>query len=259
MLTALLLFAAGLVAGALNSLAGGGSFIVFPALLAAGVPPVVANASNTYAALPGYMSGAWGYWKSLAPVRHLLLPYALVAAVFGFVGAELLLHISDEDFRQIVPWLMLFAVVLFAFGGRINSFFAVRTGEARHMQVAGAVLVYLLLAALCVYGGFFNAGFGIMLLAALALAGLTDIHAMNGLKLWVSSTVAIVAVLRFVLDGSIDWFHGSAALVGVTIGAYLAARYAKLIPTALIRGLVIVYGTGLTIWFFWTTYFTPVA
>jgi uncharacterized protein len=254
MLTALLLFAAGLVAGALNSLAGGGSFIVFPALLAAGVPPVIANASNTYAALPGYMSGAWGYRKSLAAVRHLLLPSALVAAVFGFAGAELLLHISDDDFRRIVPWLMLFAVVLFALGGRINSFFAARTGEAQHMQVAGTAFIYLLLAALCVYGGFFNAGFGIMLLAALALAGLTDIHAMNGLKLWVSSIVAIVAVFRFVLDGSIDWYHGSMALVGVTIGGYLAARYAQLIPTALIRGLVIVYGSGLTIWFFWTTY-----
>jgi uncharacterized membrane protein YfcA len=259
MVTALLLFVAGLVGGALNSLAGGGSFIVFPALLAAGVPPVVANASNTYAALPGYMSGVWGYWKSLRDVRHLLLPYAIVSAVFGFAGAELLLHISDEDFRRIVPWLMLFAVILFAFGGRINSFFAKRAGDARHMKAAGTVLVTLLLAALCVYGGFFNAGLGIMLLAALALAGLTDIHAMNGLKLWISSIVALVAVLRFVLDGSIDWTHGSMALVGVTIGGYVAARYAQLIPTALIRALVLVYGTGLTIWFFWTTYVTPLA
>jgi uncharacterized membrane protein YfcA len=257
--TALLLFAAGLLGGALNSLAGGGSFIVFPALLAAGVPPVAANASNTYAALPGYVSGVWGYWRSLRAVRRLLLPYTLVSAVFGFVGAELLLHISDESFRLIVPWLMLFAVVLFASGGRINALFAAGADEARHLKAAGKVLLYVLLAALCVYGGFFNAGLGIMLLAALALAGLTDIHAMNGLKLWVSSIVALVAVLRFVLDGSIDWYHGSLALVGVTIGGYAAARFAPRIPTALIRALVIVYGTGLTVWFFWTTYLMPPA
>jgi uncharacterized protein len=259
MLTALLLFAAGLVGGALNSLAGGGSFIVFPALLAAGVPPVIANASNTYAALPGYMSGVWGYWKSLADVRHLLLPYTIVSAVFGVAGAELLLHISDETFSLVVPWLMLFAVLLFAFGGRINRFVARHAGETRHMKAAGAVLLYLLLAALCVYGGFFNAGLGIMLLAFLALAGLTDIHAMNGLKLWISSVVAIAAVIRFVLDGSIDWYFGSLALVGVTIGGYAAARLAPRIPTELIRTLVIVYGAGLTAWFFWTTYLTPPA
>src|SRR5688572_15719717 len=177
MLTAVLLFAAGLVAGGLNSLAGGGSFIVFPALLAAGVPPVIANASNTYAALPGYMSGAWGYWQSMMKERGRLLPYTIVAVIFGYAGAELLLHISDDAFRRIVPWLMLFAVVLFAFGGSINRFVAAHAGEARHAKTAGMVLLYLLLAALCLYGGFFNAGFGIMLLAFLALAGLNDIHA----------------------------------------------------------------------------------
>lgn len=254
MLTAVLLFAAGLVAGALNTLAGGGSFIVFPALLAAGVPPVIANASNTYAALPGYVSGAIGYWDSLMKERRRILPYTIVAVIFGYLGAELLLHVSDDAFRQIVPWLMLFAVVLFAFGGRLNAFVASRGGDAGHLKAAGTVLLFLLLAALCVYGGFFNAGFGIMLLAFLALAGLGDIHAMNGLKLWISAVVAVVAVVRFALNGSIDWYHGSIALVGVTIGAYVAARLATRIPTVLIRTLVIVYGVGLTAWFFWTTY-----
>jgi uncharacterized membrane protein YfcA len=259
MLTIVLLFAAGLVAGALNSLAGGGSFIVFPALLAAGIPPVIANASNTYAALPGYMSGAWGYWQSLMHVRDRLIPYTIVSVIFGYAGAELLLRVSDDDFRQIVPWLMLFAVVLFAFGGTINSFLSARAGGAKHLKLMGAVLMTLLLAALCVYGGFFNAGFGILLLAFLALTGLNDIHAMNGVKLWISSVVAIVAVIRFAFEGSIDWYHGSAALVGVTIGAYVAARYAQRIPTAIIRGLVLVYGIGITAWFFYQTYFSTPA
>src|SRR5690606_7581740 len=114
-MTELLLLLAGLIGGAVNSLAGGGSFIVFPALLFAGVPPVLANASNTYAALPGYLSGTAGFWKSIRPHRGLLATYSLVSVIFGYVGAELLLIVSDEQFSLVVPWLMLFAILLFAF------------------------------------------------------------------------------------------------------------------------------------------------
>lgn len=254
-MTELLLFVAGLIGGTLNTLAGGGSFVVFPALLWAGVPPVLANASNTYAALPGYASGALGFRDAIMGQKHRLLVYTLMSLVFGYAGAELLLHVSDAQFSLVVPWLMLFAVVLFAFGGAINAWVAAHAGQSTHMQVAGAILLLGLLAAVCVYGGFFNAGLGILLLAFLALAGLSDIHAMNGLKLWISMVVAIVAVIRFALNGSIDWYHGSIALVGVTIGGYVAARLAQRIPTRLIRALVIVYGVGLTIYFFWKTYF----
>lgn len=253
-MTLLLLFVAGIVGGALNSLAGGGSFIVFPALLLAGIPPVIANASNTYAALPGYISGAWGYWSDMMKARDRLLAYSIVALIFGYVGAELLLRVSNEQFNLIVPWLILFSVVLFAFGGRINAFVQKHAGQARGAKIAGTVLLLALLAAICVYGGFFNAGLGILLLAFLALAGLTDIHTMNGLKLWMSSVVAAVAVVRFAFAGSIDWFHGSVALAGVVIGAYVAARLAHRIPQPVIRTLVIVYGVGLTIWFFYDAY-----
>ncbi|MCP8882558.1 sulfite exporter TauE/SafE family protein [Devosia sp. XJ19-1] len=255
-MTEILLFLAGLLGGALNSLAGGGSFIVFPALLFAGVPPVLANASNTYAALPGYVSGAAGYWKSVAGYKDKLITYGLVAALFGYVGAELLLVVSDEQFALVVPWLMGFAVALFIFGNRINTMLRARSGEKRGMQALGAVLLLALLAAVCVYGGFFNAGLGILLLAFLAMAGMTDIHAMNGLKLYISSIVAVVAVARFALNASIDWYHGSIALVGVTIGGYAAARLARYIPTHWIRIGVIVYGIGMTGYFFWTAYFS---
>src|SRR5690606_27801444 len=135
----------------------------------------------------------------------------------------------------------LFAVALFAFGGRINAFVQQRAGGGSRMRAAGAVLLLALLALTCLYGGFFNAGLGILLLAFLALAGLTDIHAMNGLKLWISSLVALVAVVRFAVDGAIDWYHGSIALAGVTIGGYVAARLAHRVPTQLLRALVIVY------------------
>lgn len=253
-MTEILLFVAGLLGGALNSLAGGGSFIVFPALLFAGVPPVIANASNTYAALPGYASGAVGYWKSMQGYTDRLVLYGLVSAVFGYVGAELLLVVSNELFALVVPWLMTFAVALFIFGNQLNIWVRSRGGGGRGMKALGTVLLLGLLAAVCVYGGFFNAGLGILLLAFLAMAGMTDIHAMNGLKLYVSTIVALVAVVRFALNGAIDWYHGSIALVGVTIGGYAAARLARYIPTQWIRMGVIVYGIGMTAYFFYGAY-----
>lgn len=250
----LLLIGAGLIGGALNTLAGGGSFVVFPALLLAGVPPVLANASNTYAALPGYASGAIGLWRHLASHRKRLFAYSLVSLLFGYAGAELLLQVSDEQFSLVVPWLMLFAVVLFAFGAKINSWVRESSDGSHRLKAAGAVILFALLAGICIYGGFFNAGLGILLLAFLALAGLSDMHAMNGLKLWISGVIALVAVIRFAIGGSIDWYFGSIALVGVTTGGYVAARLAHHIPTSLIRALVIVYGVVLTTYFLWNAY-----
>lgn len=246
----LLLFGAGIFAGTLNTLAGGGSFVLFPALLAAGIPPVIANATNTYASLPGYVSGAVGLWKDIVRHRDKLVSYTIVALIFGYLGAELLLRVSNEQFSVVVPWLMLFAVLLFAFGGRINAWLR-RTGGH---GPAFAGLLWVLLAAISLYGGFFNAGLGVMLLAFLALAGLGDIHAMNGLKLWMSAVISVIGVVRFTLSGAIDWYYGSIALVGVVIGGYTAARLAHLVPQKLLRTLVLLYAGGLTAWFFWSTY-----
>jgi uncharacterized membrane protein YfcA len=147
-----------------------------------------------------------------------------------------------------------FAVLLFAFGTRLNGFVAARSGGGRGMKLVGSGLLLAFLAGVCVYGGFFNAGLGILLLAFLATAGMTDIHAMNGLKLYVSSIVALVAVARFAVSGSIDWYHGSIALVGVVVGGYLAAKNAHHIPTLWIRVAVIVYGVFMTGYFFWGAY-----
>jgi uncharacterized membrane protein YfcA len=249
--TELLLLCAGLVAGAINSLAGGGSFVLFPALLAAGIPPVIANASNTYASMPGYISGAVGFWKDLVRYKDRLVPYSIVSLIFGFLGAELLLRVSNEQFGLVVPWLMLFAVLLFAFGGRINALIQRHAGG--HGRLFAGFL-WVMLAAIALYGGFFNAGLGVLLLAFLALAGMTDIHAMNGLKLWVSSVISVISVVRFALSGSIDWYHGSIALVGVVIGGYTAARLAHRVPQTLLRTLILVYSAGLTAWFFWQAY-----
>jgi len=253
-MTEALLILAGLIGGALNALAGGGSFVVFPALLFAGVPPIAANATNTFAALPGYAAGAAGFWKDIAKQRtQWLLFYGFAAAIGGFLGAELLLTVSDDQFRMAVPWLMAFAVIAFAIGGQVNRWIVSGGGGQNAARVFAAVVAALLLV-VCIYGGFFNAGLGILLLAVLALGGMSDIHAMNGLKLLISTIVAVIAVARFAVGGSIVWYEGVLALIGTTIGGYLAARIAHRIPTAVIRGLVIVYGAVLTAWFFWDAY-----
>jgi uncharacterized membrane protein YfcA len=249
----LLLLGAGLIGGALNSLAGGGSFIVFPALLLAGVPPVMANATNTFAALPGYVSGAMGFRKDILKYRHKILPYCTAALLGGYLGAELLLHVNDALFEQFVPWLMAIAVLLFAFGGHISRWLARRESSTRAAS-AGTIMILFLLLLICIYGGFFNAGLGIILLAYFALAGLDDIHAMNGLKLMVSSLVAAIAVGRFAFSGSIAWYEGTLALTGTVTGGYLSARIAHLIPTSILRAGIIAYGAVLTAIFFWQAY-----
>lgn len=250
----LLLFGAGLIAGAINSLAGGGSFIAFPALLVAGVPPVLANATNTFAALPGYVTGAIGYWRDIRAHKARLVGYALAALIGGLLGAEVLLHLDDQAFSAAVPWLMLVAVLLFIFGQNINEWAAARTAQMSGAARAGAVALWLTLVAICVYGGFFNAGLGIVLLAFFALAGFTDIHAMNGLKLTVSSIVAAIAVARFAWGGAIAWYEGGLVFAGTLIGGYLAARIAHLVPRKALRWAIIVYGVVLTAVFFWQAF-----
>lgn len=245
------LFVAGILSGAINALAGGGSFILLPALMFAGVPPILANASNTYAAMPGYVSGAVGFWSYIRQYRKRLLAYSIVSLICGYLGAELLLVVSDEQFAILVPWLMLVAVLLFAFGGQISTFLRRFSSERRSTQVFGAIALWIFLSAVCIYGGFFNAGLGILLLAFLATAGISDIHAMNGLKLWISAIIALVAVVRFAWSGAIDWYNGSIALLGVTLGGYIAARYAYLIPAKALRIAIIIYGVLMTGYFFW--------
>jgi hypothetical protein len=247
------LFIAGALGGVLNSLAGGGSFVTFPALLFAGVPPVSANATNTFASCSGYLGGAYAFRRDLAVHRHRLPGVIFVSLLGGGVGAWLLLHTPEAFFREAIPWLLLFATVLFVTGGRLNRVLKGLAGRHRHASAIGRGLLWLLLLGICIYGGFFNAGLGIVILSYLALAGHDDIHAMNGLKLLVSSVVSLIAIGLFMIDGVIAWQEGGAVLLGTLVGGYLAAHYSRGLSQRLVRGFVIIAGTAMTGYFFATT------
>ena len=250
----LLLFAAGFAGGMLNSIAGGGSFITFPALLFAGVPPISANATNTFSSCSGYLSGAWAFRRELSAHRKDLLKYTLASLLGGAAGAWLLMRTPENLFREAIPWLLLFATLLFAFGGKLSAASRGFASRHRHAGRVGGVLLLLLLVAVCVYGGFFNAGLGIILLSYLVLAGETDINAMNGIKLLVSSLVSLIAIALFIAEGAIAWREGIVVLLGTVAGGYIAAHVSRQIPQVFVRGFVILAGSFMTFWLFVATY-----
>ena len=251
---ALVLLVAGLLGGIVNSIAGGGSFITFPALLFAGVPPVSANATNTFASFFGYLSGAYAFRRDIAAHRGELVRLVVVSLAGGVAGAWLLLQTSDALFREAIPWLLLFAMLLFVFGNRLNAGLRRLARGHRHASLVGSSALLLLLLAVCIYGGFFNAGLGIVILSYLSLAGYTDIHAMNGLKLLVSSAVSLVAIVLFIVNGVLAWYEGSAVLLGTLVGGYVAAHASRRLPQQWVRVFVIVAGLATTLYFFVETY-----
>ncbi len=252
---AVFLFVAGVLGGALNSAAGGGSFIIFPTLLFVGVPPVSANATNTLACCPGYMSGAYGFRKDLSGYKSVLWRYVLAGFAGGFLGAWLLLQTPPTVFEEAVPWLLLFASALFIFGTRLNAFFERISSRYAHASVLGLVAMAFLLLGICTYGGFFNAGLGIIVLAWMALAGFVGIGTMNGLKLLVSSSVSLAAIGLFILDGVIAWYESVFVIFGTLTGGYVAARIVHLLPEHYTKRFVIVVCAGITGWFFADVYF----
>ncbi len=251
---ALLLFSAGFFGGVLNSIAGGGSFITFPALLFAGVPPISANATNTFASCSGYLSGAYALRRELRAHKKELPGYILISLLGGIAGAWLLMRTPASLFQDAIPWLLLFATLLFVLGQHLNNALRRLAAHHRHASSIGHLLLSLLLLAVCLYGGFFNAGLGIVILSYLALAGQTDINAMNGLKLLISSCVSLVAIALFIHDGAIAWREGLIVLSGTVAGGYVAAHLSRRLPQALVKALVILLSSGITAYFFYDNY-----
>lgn len=248
------LFIAGLFGGVINSIAGGGSFITFPALMFVGIPPIIASATNTFASCAGYMSGTYAFRKEISEHKDELVRIIIISLIGGISGAWLLLRTPEALFQEAIPWLLLFATILFIFGGKINSGLKNMASNHRHAPLLGSILLLIILLGVSAYGGFFNAGLGIITLSYLALAGHTNINTMNGLKLLISSTVSLIAIALFVYKDVIAWYEGTIVLFGTLAGGYMAAHVSRQLPQKQVRRFVIVASIATTLYFFFDIY-----
>jgi uncharacterized membrane protein YfcA len=234
-----LLFVAAAVGGALNAVAGGGSFLTLPALIFAGVSPVVANATSTLALWPASLSSTFAYRRELRSSRQWLVVLGAASVVGGLAGALLLVRTSDDAFLRLLPWLMLVAAATFTFGNKLRP--------KKNVNLIVVVVVQFVIAT---YGGYFGGGMGIMMLATMALAGMTNIHEMNGLKSFLGVSINGLALVTFILSGAISWTHGVAMAVGATLGGYTTASFARRVDPRYVRWFVIVVGWAMTVYFF---------
>ena len=243
-----LLALGGFGAGAMNAIAGGGTFISFPALLAIGLPPVTANASNSVALWPASLASAWAYRRELARYRQHLPRLTLAAFVGGALGGGLLLVTSNALFARLVPWLLLTATLLFALAPRINRWLEARRRAGPRQALGwGGTLFQLLVS---VYGGFFGAGMGIVMIAAIAMQGIEDLNEINALKNWLSAVIYSVAALTFTLGGAVSWPHTLVVLLAAAVGGYLAGYVARRLPAIWLRRFILLMGTALTLYYF---------
>ena len=250
--TVIFLFFAGVLGGALNAVAGGGSFIAFPALMFSGVPPIQANATNAVALWVGVTASSGAYRKHLDISRRVMIPLTVTSVIGGIAGAFLLLRTPAQTFLRVLPWLMLGATLLFVFGGRLAR--GSKSGlahDASRQAIAVAALFELVVA---VYGGYFGGGLRIMNLAMLAALGMTDIHAMNALKAVLGGIINAMGVLTFTVARAVAWKPGVIMIAGAIVGGYFGAHYAQKLPQPWIRAFVIAVGTAMTIYFFWKAY-----
>ena len=242
------LAAAAFGAGVLNAIAGGGTFLTFPALVWAGVPPIAANATSALAVCPGYLGSTLGFRAELAALpRALLAREALLCAIGGVIGALLLLVTPAQVFARVVPWLLLFATALFAVGPRLSRW----AGGAHGAGLARLRLPGL--AAVAIYGGYFNGGLGILLMALYLVVGETRLNTVNALKNLNSFVLSVVSVAAFALGGAIVWREALLMALFATLGGFVGARLAKRLPTAWVRAIVIVTGLVMSALFFLRT------
>lgn len=238
-----LLLVAAYGAGLLNAVAGGGSFLTFPALVAVGVPPIMANATSAVAVTPGYAGSVLGFKEELRALpKTLLRGEVLTSVVGGLIGAGLLLVTPQKLFVGLIPWLLALATVLFAVGPRLTRHLQHDAGLHR-WRLPGLLLV-------CIYGGYFNGGLGILLMALYGLVGESRIHTANALKNLNSLVLALASVTAFAMAGAVEWRAAAVMMVGTTLGGFWGARWAKKLPVHGVRAVVIATGVVMTIVFF---------
>jgi uncharacterized membrane protein YfcA len=250
---------AAVAGGAINAVAGGGTLVTFPMLLWAlgsgSEESVVANGTSTFALFPGSIASMWGYRREIDATRH-WLPYLLPPSVVGGVLGAGLTLLSPSVFKQLVPWLILTASLLFLLQPAIARWTGIGQPHAAPSRstVVGVVLLQFVIA---VYGGYFGAGIGILMLSGLAMIGMADIHQMNGLKTVLATIINGLATAMFVGNGKVDWRFAVPMTVAAIIGGFLGASTARRLNRLVVRWIVISIGIGLSTYYFWKTYGTP--
>jgi uncharacterized membrane protein YfcA len=236
------------LAGAINSVAGGGTFFTFPALIFAGVPPISANATSSVAVFPASFSSALAYRKDFTQVKGLPLGLAIaLSCIGGWVGATVLLATPQQTFVDLIPWLLLIATLLFAYGKKVGEILR------KSYRITTPIIMIALLV-IAFYGGYFGAGIGILTLALLGLMGMEDINKMNAMKTILSGFMNLAAVTNFVTNTAIDWHAVLVMATSAMIGGYLGAAVARKIEQKYIRWTVIATGSLLTVYFFVQTF-----
>lgn len=243
----LLIFLAAIAAGMLNSIAGGGTLITFPTLILAGHAPIVANATNALALVPAGWSSMFGYRAALREMPRRFTVLVIPSAIGGGVGAVLLRLTPPPTFDRLVPFLIIFATVLFMLQGVVQRW--LRTSDVGHHPVTTKWLVgasfYQFVVG--IYGGYFGAGMGILMLAVMGMMGMADIHQMNGLKNLIGSFINLIASLYFIYSGLIDWPTAALMSIGSMIGGYAAAGIARRLSQTMVRKVVILIGFGMAL------------
>ena len=245
MLVLALLMLAAFVSGVLNAIAGGGAFITFSALLLAGLMPVSANASSTVALFPGQAASTWAYRDDIRTVEEVSVrAFVAVSVVGGTLGAVLLVVTPNAVFAGLVPWLLLFATLVFAFGSYAR-------GLSSRLRLGGRAVLGVQFV-ISIYGGYFGGGIGLLMLAALTLFGMRDLHAMNGLRILLATLMNAAAVATFVVSGAVSWTETLAMGGAAIVGGYAGALAAKRVNPVILKRLIIGIGAVLTLYFFWS-------
>lgn len=242
-----LLFVSGVLTGMINAVAGGGTFLSFGTLTLAGVPPVVANATSSITQFPGYVTSTLAYWHDFKVFWRGAAGLAIASVIGSLGGAWLLLQLDNPSFRTMVPWLLIAATVLFAAGPYLKP----RPRHGRESAVGG-LFGWLLQAVTSVYGGFFGAGMGVMMLATLGLSQSGDYHRLNALKNMLATVIAAVAIVVFVWGGVVAWPQAAAMIPGVALGGWSGVWVARRVPQKYLRWVVIVVGLVLAAYYFVT-------
>ena len=242
---------AAFLAGILNAVAGGGSFLSFPAMLSMRMLPIQANATNSVAIWPGQLTSIAGYNHDIRRNPRMALLMACAGLLGGSAGALVLLHTPQRTFMHLVPWLLLSAAIIFAISGPVSRKLESRKVVSAPTKPSPRLTVFLAITSICFYIGYFGAGAGFLLITALSLFGWQDLHEINALKVSATTPANGIACVLFIADHQVVWSCCLLAMITCAIGGYLSARMARHVPQALLRAIIVVIGLSMAAWFFW--------